>query len=71
MKYSTDIQGKRSGGQKASIIFPLSASVDAAQVSDGVSQIVDEHGRLDILVNNAGLSVDALLTRLAAASFNR
>jgi 3-oxoacyl-[acyl-carrier protein] reductase len=43
---------------------------DAAQVSQGVEQIVKESGRLDILVNNAGITRDNLILRMKDAEWD-
>jgi 3-oxoacyl-[acyl-carrier protein] reductase len=37
---------------------------DAAQVHQGIDQIIRESGRLDILVNNAGITRDNLILRM-------
>jgi 3-oxoacyl-[acyl-carrier protein] reductase len=56
------------GGQAELCRFDVATG---AEVTAGVQEIVDRHGRLDILVNNAGLSIDNLLLRLKEEEWDR
>ena len=62
------LAGLEAAGGKGSVeMFDVS---DAAQVDNGVKNILAAHGRIDVLVNNAGITRDNLLLRMSEAEFD-
>jgi 3-oxoacyl-[acyl-carrier protein] reductase len=62
------LAGIEAAGGKGSVeMFDIS---DAAQVDEGVKNILQAHGRIDVLVNNAGITRDNLLLRMSEEEFD-
>ncbi|MFN2366092.1 MAG: 3-oxoacyl-[acyl-carrier-protein] reductase [Desulfurivibrionaceae bacterium] len=59
---------KAAGGYAGLYKFDVA---DATAVNDGVSNIIEDFGRLDILVNNAGITRDSLLMKMKEESWDQ
>ncbi|MCA1765923.1 MAG: 3-oxoacyl-[acyl-carrier-protein] reductase [Desulfobulbaceae bacterium] len=59
---------KAAGGDAGLYKFDVA---DATAVNDGVSNIIEDFGRLDILVNNAGITRDSLLMKMKEESWDQ
>lgn len=59
---------KAAGGDAGLYKFDVA---DAAAVNDGVTQIIEDFGRLDILVNNAGITRDGLVMKMKEESWDQ